>query len=74
MIIRLRGAGPVLAMALGLATAVLCSLGYTQWAIGAHSRQACSEIRILATAPGAVSSYDRTIRGEYQHLYRLRCG
>ena len=66
--------GPFLLIIGGLAFAVLLSLGYTTWAISYHSRQSCSELRILATAPGAVTPYDMTVKKEYEGLYALRCG
>lgn len=64
---------PFLAIVCGLALAVLLSFGYTTWAIDYHARQACSELRILSTAPGAVTTYDRAVRKEYEDLYALRC-
>ena len=64
---------PFLAIICGLAFAVLLSFGYTTWAIGSHAHQACAELRILATAPGAETSYDETVKKEYQGLYTLRC-
>jgi hypothetical protein len=66
--------GPFLAIIGGLAFAVLLSFGYTTWAIGYHSHQACAELRILATAGGAVTSYDKAVKKEYEGLYELRCG
>ena len=65
--------GPFLAIICGLAFAVLLSLGYTTWAINYHSRQACAELQILATAGGAVTAYDKTVKREYEGLYKLRC-
>ena len=64
---------PFLAIVFGLALAVMLSFGYTTWAINSHSRQACAELRILATAPGAVTPYDKTVKKEYEALYALRC-
>jgi predicted negative regulator of RcsB-dependent stress response len=66
--------GPWLAMVFGLILAVLFCFGYTAWAINEHSHQACTELQILATAPGAVTPYDMTVKAQYQHLYTLRCG
>jgi hypothetical protein len=65
--------GPFAAIIGGLALAVLLSFGYTSWAINSHSRQACAELQILAAAPGAITSYDRTVKKEYEGLYALRC-
>ena len=65
---------PFLVIIGGLILAGLLSTGYTHWAIGAHSRQACSELQIIATAPGAGTPFDRTIEREYRALYELRCG
>jgi hypothetical protein len=67
-------AGPFMAIVCGLALAVALSVGYTTWAIGYHARQACAELRIIATAPGAETPYDRTVKREYGALYKLRCG
>jgi hypothetical protein len=64
---------PFLAIIFGLAVAVLLNIGYTTWAISYHAHQSCSEVRIIATAGGAITPYDRTIKKEYQGLYRLRC-
>ena len=64
---------PFMAIVFGLAFAVLLSFGYTTWAINSHSRQACAELQILATAPGAVTPYDKTVQKEYEALYALRC-
>jgi len=68
-----RVAGPVLLMIAGLLAAVVFSFGYTSWAIGYHGRQACAELRILATAPGADTRYDKAVREQFGHLYELRC-
>lgn len=65
--------GPFLAIVVGLILAVAFSFGYTTWAIGSHSRQACTELHILATAPGAVTAYDAAVKKEYASLYALRC-
>lgn len=66
--------GPILLMVLGLCAAIAFSFAFTTWAIDSHSREACTELRILATAPGAQTAYDQTVKREYQHLYALRCG
>ena len=66
--------GPFLAIIGGLAFAVLLSFGYTTWAIGYHSHQSCTELRILGEAGGATTAYDRTVQEEFHGLYELRCG
>jgi hypothetical protein len=65
--------GPFLLIVGGLALAVVLSLGYTTWAISYHSRQSCTELRILAYASGAQTAYDKTVKKEYEGLYTLRC-
>jgi hypothetical protein len=65
--------GPLLLMVAGIICGLILSFGYTTWAIGYHSRQACAELRIMATAKGATGSYETAVRREYQHLYALRC-
>ena len=65
--------GPFLAIIFGLAAAVLLSIGYATWAIDYHAHQACAEIRIIATAGGAATPYDQTVKKEYEALYALRC-
>ena len=64
---------PFLAIVCGLVFAVVLSFGYTTWAIGAHAHQACTELQILASASGAVTPYDQTVKKEYAALYALRC-
>lgn len=66
-------AGPGLIMAAGLVLIVVFTFLYTSWAIDQHSRQACAELSVLATAPGAVTAYDKSIKAEYARLYALRC-
>ena len=65
--------GPFLAIIGGLVLTVLLSFGYMTWAIGSHAHQACAELRILATASGAETSYDKAVKKEYEGLYTLRC-
>ena len=65
--------GPLMLMAFSTALGLCLSVGFTYWAIGHHSHQACTELRILARTGGAVTPYDKAIRGAYEHLYRLRC-
>ena len=48
-------------------------MGFTYWAIGYHSQQACTELHILATTKGAITPYDRGVRRAYERLYALRC-
>ena len=64
---------PFAVIVLGIAVALACGIGYTTWAIGQHSRQACAELRILAGTGGATTRYDRSVRAAYQRLYALRC-
>lgn len=66
--------GPVLLIVLGLGAALAFSFGYANWAINNHSRQACAELHVLATAAGAQTPYDRAVKREYKHLVTLRCG
>lgn len=66
--------GPLLLVATGLAFALAFTLGYTTWALHYHDQQACAALQIQATATGASSPYDRTIREQYRRLYALRCG
>ena len=54
--------------------ALALNAGYTTYAIYSHSRQACSELRILATTRGAVTPYDQAVHRAYGRLYALRCG
>jgi hypothetical protein len=63
----------LLVLAAGLMLLSLFTAGYTSWAIGQHSREACAELRILATAPGAVTEFDKAVQVQYQRLSRLRC-
>lgn len=74
MMRQLRGPGGVIVVCVALIFFLLCSAGYTQWAIHQYGSQSCSELRILATTGGATTPYDRTIRGEYKKLFELRCG
>jgi hypothetical protein len=67
-------AGPIILMTVALITALILNLAYTTWAIGEHTRQACAELQILATAPRAVTAYDRSVKAAYGRLYALRCG
>jgi hypothetical protein len=64
----------VLIMIAGFVLAVVVAAGYTTYAIGSHSRQACAELRILATTKGAATRYDMAVRHAYRSLYALRCG
>ena len=72
-----RPPSPGHAIALAVASVVLAvslNAGFTFWAIGYHSQQACSELHILATTKGAATQYDRAIHRAYERLYALRCG
>jgi hypothetical protein len=64
---------PLVAVVAGLVLGVALSVGYTTWAIGYHARQSCAELRIIATAGGAQTPYDKAVKKEYQALYGLRC-
>lgn len=66
-------AGPMLLVTFALAIALALNVAYTTWAIAQHSRQACAQLQILAAAPGAVTTYDRSIKAAYERLYALRC-
>ena len=68
---RLRG--PLMLIAFSLALAIALNAGFTLWAIGYHSQQACAELHILATTKGAITPYDQGVRSAYQRLYALRC-
>ena len=61
-------------MIVGLALALALNAGFTWWALGYHSRQACTELSILASTGGATTSYDQAVRAAYERLYGLRCG
>ena len=65
--------GPFLLIVFGLAFAVALNMGFTYWAIGTHSRRACTELQIIATSGGTKTPYDKTIKREYERLYVLRC-
>ena len=65
--------GPIMLIAFSIAFALALNVGFTYWAIGYHSQQACTELHILATTKGAITPYDRGIRRAYGHLYALRC-
>lgn len=65
--------GPLMLIAFSVALAIALNAGFTFWAIGYHSQQACAELHILATTKGAVTPYDRGIRHAYERLYALRC-
>jgi hypothetical protein len=69
---RLRG--PILLIVASVVAAIALNFGFTAWAIGYHSKQACSELHILATMKGAITAYDQGIRHAYERLYALRCG
>ncbi len=66
--------GPLMLMAFSIALALALNAGFTLWAIGYHSQQACSELHVLATTRGAATQYDQAIHRAYQRLYTLRCG
>ncbi len=66
--------GPLMLVSFSIVLAIALNAGFTFWAIGYHSQQACSELHILATTKGAATQYDRAIHRAYERLYALRCG
>ena len=66
--------GPLMLTVFSIALAIALNTGFTWWAIGYHSQQACTELQILATTRGAATQYDKAIHRAYQRLYTLRCG
>jgi hypothetical protein len=64
---------PFLAMLGGLIAAIILSAGFTSWSITIHSRQACPEMSVLASARGTSTPWEKTVSREYADLYRLRC-
>jgi hypothetical protein len=64
---------PLVFTVTGLLVTIVFSFLYTNWSISDHAHQACSEMNILATAKGATTGYDQTVRREYRSLYALRC-
>jgi hypothetical protein len=60
-------------MTFSIVVALALNVGFTFWAIGYHSGQACTELHILATTKGAITPYDRGVRSAYRRLYALRC-
>jgi hypothetical protein len=65
--------GPLMLMTFSIVIALALNVGFTLWAVGYHSGQACSELHILANTKGAITPYDQGIRRAYRHLYALRC-
>ena len=65
--------GPLLLIASASLSRSPSTSGFTYWAIGYHSQQACTELHILATTKGAITPYDQGIRRAYGRLYALRC-
>jgi hypothetical protein len=65
--------GPLMLIAFSVTLAIALNAGFTLWAIGYHSQQACAELHILATTKGAITPYDKGVRSAYARLYVLRC-
>jgi hypothetical protein len=60
-----------------LVIALVFTVFYARWAVDQHAavvrQQTCAAYHRLATAKGATTPYDQTIKATNAHLFRTRC-
>ncbi len=67
------GTRQLIIIMLFMVVALVVNAAYTQYSIDSYSRKACGALYGIASAKGARTPFEHSIRDNYVQLYNVRC-